>query len=484
MSELARQIAAGDIQSDKLKKQIKALGIEDEDLTNNAVVTAAIFQGATKGNMAAVEKWEQLTEAIGADNKPFELPARVIGRAFVDINRNLLPNMTYIFKGGRGGLKSSYISLKIVELIKNYPDMHACIVRKVGATLKDSVYAKMKWAIRELGLEEEFEYKVSPLEIRYRKTGQTIYFRGADDPIKLKSIATPFGYIGILWKEERDQLAGAEEERSINQSVLRGGNVMYDFASYNPPKSKSNWVNIEERVPNENRIVHTSSYLDVPPEWLGQKFLDDAAHLKEVNPEAYEHEYMGVANGEGGLVFDYVEVRDISDEEIRNMDRLYAGVDWGYYPDYYAFILSYYNPAQETIYLIDEHCINRASNRETAAWILENHSRDIRACDYGVVCDSAEPKSVADYVDLGIFNAKEAYKPPGSVDYGMKWLQKRKIVIDPRRTPYAHKEITMYEYDRDKDGNVISGYPDRDNHCIDALRYSLSPLFMRRFTQA
>ena len=66
----------------------------------------------------------------------------------------------------------------------------------------------------------------------------------------------------------------------------------------------------------------------------------------------------------------------------------------------------------------------------------------------------------------------------------MKWLQKRTIVIDQRRTPYALKEITQYEYDRDKDGNVISGYPDRDNHCIDALRYSLSPIFMRRFSQA
>ena len=484
MSELAREIAQSDISDPKNRDKLTKMGIEDDDLVNAALVTASVFHSAIKGNMQAVEKWEQLTEVVGADDRRYELPARVIGKAFVDVNRSMVPNLKYVFKGGRGGLKSSYISLKIVEIIKNNPNMHACIVRKVAGTLKDSVYSQMKWAIRELGLEDEFAYKTNPLEIRYRKTDQTIYFRGVDDPMKLKSIKPPFGYIGILWKEERDQLSGPEEERSINQSVLRGGDMAYDFSSYNPPKSKSNWVNLQELEPDERRIIHSSDYTQAPPEWLGQAFIDDAEHLKQVNPEAYDHEYMGIANGEGGLVFEFVERRTITDDEIRNMDRLYAGVDWGYYPDPFAFVLCYYNPAQEKIYLIDEHCVNKASNRETASWILEHHKRDINACQYGVVCDSAEPKSIADYVDLGIYNAKEAYKPPGSVEYGMKWLQRRTIVIDEKRTPRAYKEITEYEYERDKDDNVISGYPDANNHTIDALRYSLSPLFMRRFTQA
>ena len=453
-------------------------------MTNNALITAGIYRAAVGGSMSAVDKWQELTEASGSDDKLYELPARVLGSAFVDINRRMVPNVSYRFKGGRGGLKSSFISLKIPEILKNNPNMHACIVRKVAGTLKDSVYSQMKWAINELGLNDEFDFKTNPLEIRLRKTGQITYFRGCDDPMKLKSIKPPFGYIGILWKEELDQLAGPEEERSVNQSVLRGGDISYDLASYNPPKSKSNWVNRDELIPNEHRVIHSSSYLQAPPEWLGTKFLDDAEHLKEVNPEAYEHEYLGVANGEGGQIFEYVEPREITPAEIANMDRLYAGVDWGYYPDYYAFILCHYDPAREKVYVIDEHCVNKASNRETSEWLLKNHEMDIRACQYGVICDSAEPKSIADYVDLGVYNAKGAYKPIGSVEYGMKWLQRRTIVIDPKRTPYAFKEITSYEYERDKDGNVISGYPDHDNHCIDALRYSLSPLFMRRFTQA
>lgn len=484
MKELARTIGQAGITSEKTKKQLQALGLENEDLKNDALIVASVFKSAVAGSMPAVEKWEQLTANSKDDNGLFELPARVIGKDFVDINRQIVPNYSYVFKGGRGSLKSSFISLKIVELIKNNPDLHACIVRKVAGTLKDSVYAQMKWAIRELGLEDEFTYTVSPVEIRHKKTGQVIYFRGLDDPIKLKSIKPEFGHIGILWKEEKDQITGPEEERSVNQSVLRGGDIAYDFSSYNPPKSRSNWVNKEELIPNDKRIIHTSNYMDAPPEWLGRKFIEDAEHLKEVNPAAYEHEYGGVANGEGGAVFEYLEIRKIEDEEIKNMDRLYAGVDWGWYPDPFAFVLSYYNPQQERIYIIDEYYVNKQKNTQTAAYLLEHFGDELKALEYGLICDSAEKKSVADYIDLGIANAKAAYKPPGSVEYGMKWLQGKTIVIDPARTPNVHREIIGYEYDRNKDGDIISGYPDRDNHTIDALRYSLSPVFMRRFSQA
>ena len=410
--------------------------------------------------------------------RPYELPARVLGKAFVDLNREIKPNIAYVLEGGRGGLKSSFISLKIVELIKNNPQMHACITRQVGNTLKDSVYNQMKWAINILGLNEEFTFKVSPVEIIYKKTGQTIYFRGLDDETKLKGIKVPFGYIGILWKEEKDQMKGPAQERSTNQSVLRGGMESYDFSSYNPPKSKSSWVNKEKLIPNDKRVIHKSTYLEVPPEWLGTKFLDDAAHLKEVNPAAYEHEYMGVPNGDGGNVFEYLEVRTITDEEIKRMDRIYQGVDFGWYPDQFAFLRTYYDAAREKIYLLDELYVNKWSNAQTAKWILDRGYND-----YSIICDSAEPKSVNDYRDAGL-PAKGAVKGPGSVEYGFKWLQTRTLVIDPHRTPYAYEEITNYEYDRDKDGNVISGYPDANDHAISALRYAYEPHFNRRGNSA
>lgn len=473
LSELAKMIAENPAPT-AAKKKLTKMGISDEDANNNACIVAAVYDKAIKGNMRAVDKWEQLVAVSKSDESKYELPARVLGKAFVDINRQIKPNIEYVFEGGRGGLKSSFVAFKIVELIKNNPQMHACITRQVAGTLKDSVYANMKWAINELGLMEEFECKVSPLEIKYIKTGQTIYFRGLDDETKLKSIKPEFGYIGILWKEEKDQMKGDAQERSVNQSVLRGGDESYDFSSYNPPKSKSNWVNRIKLIPNPKRVIHHSSYLEAPAEWLGQKFLNDAEHLKEVNPEAYEHEYLGVPNGDGGNVFEYLEIRDITDEEISHMDRIFAGVDYGWYPDAFCYLRTYYDSAREKIYLIDELYVNKWSNSKTADWIKKKGYDD-----YTMICDSAEPKSVNDFRDAGL-PARGAIKGPGSIEYGFKFLQTKTIVIDPKRTPNAYKEITEYEYDRDKEGNVISGYPDGNDHAISALRYAYEPLFNRR----
>lgn len=433
----------------------------------------------------------QITTALGTlidkfvavDNRPagekiYELPARVLGKAFVDLNRQIQPNIAYVLEGGRGSLKSSFWEFKIIEIIKNNPLVHACITRQIAGTLKDSVYAGMKWAINELGLADEFEYKVSPLEIKYKKTGQTIYFRGLDDETKLKSIKPEFGYIGILWKEEKDQMKGPEAERSVNQSVLRGGDLSWDFSSYNPPKSKNAWVHKEKLVPNPNRVIHQSTYLEAPAEWLGKKFIDDAEHLKEVNPSAYEHEYLGIPNGDGGNVFEYLEVREITDEEIGRMDKIYQGVDFGWYPDQFAFLRTHYDSAREKIYIIDELYVNKWSNKQTAEWIKSKGYDDFR-----IICDSAEPKSIGDYKDVGL-PARGAAKGPGSVDYGFKWLQSRTIVIDPKRTPHTYEEIVGYEYERDKNGNVISGYPDEKDHAISALRYAYEQHFNRRGNSA
>jgi len=467
MRELARAMADSQVTNPKHVKVLEQMGLDIEDITNNAMVVAGVFKSATAGNIMAVDKWEELTAESKDDADHYELPARVIGKDYVDINRNIVPNKIYVFKGGRGSLKSSFISLKIVELIKNNPNMHVCIVRKVAGTLRDSVYAQMKWAINTLNLNEEFDFKVSPLEIRYKKTGQCIYFRGVDDPIKLKSIKPEFGYIGILWKEEKDQLKGASEERSINQSILRGGMEAYDFSSYNPPKSAANWVNKEEKEPDNNKVICESNYKNAPIEWLGQKFIDDAEHLKEVNPEAYEHEYMGKANGDGGNVFTNIELRTITDKEIATFDKIYQGVDWGWYPGIYAFVRIYYDKARETLYFIDENTCNKTKNSDTAKWI-----KDKGYDDYIITCDSAEPKSINDYRDEGL-PSQGAKKGAGSVDYGFKWLIGKKIVIDPARTPTVKTEFTEYEYERDKDGNVISGYPDANNHTIDATRYAM-----------
>ena len=430
---------------------------------------------AIKAEQERKEKAAEAARAAGEYHIDLDIVADVFHPMIRDIRKG--NHSEYVLPGGRGSAKSSGISCIIPELIKNNPDMHALILRKVGNTIKDSVYAQMKWAIAKLGLEEEFRFKVSPFEITYIPTGQKIFFRGADDPLKIKSIKPEFGYIGILWLEELDQYAGPEEVRSIQQSAIRGGDKAFRFKSFNPPRSKNNWANEyteEAETQNDAAMVVRSTYLDVDPDWLGEQFINDAEHLKEVNPDAYENEYMGKANGNGGNVFEYIEDRPITDEEISHMDRIYQGVDFGWYPDAYAFIRAYYDSTREKIYLIDENYVNKTSNEVTAQWI-----KDKGYDDYRIICDSAEPKSISDYRDMGL-PAIGAVKGPGSVEYGFKWLQRRTIVIDRNRTPNAYDEFTRYEYDRDKDGNIISGYPDGNDHAISAVRYAFEPLFNRR----
>lgn len=418
-------------------------------------------------------------EEVKIEDKPFVLPWNVISPAFVEALHEFEGEVLdeYVFTGGRGSTKSSFISLKIVELIKNNPTMNAVIVRQVANTLRDSVFAQMQWAIGVLSLDEEFKCTTSPLEMTYKPTGQKIYFRGADEPTKLKGIKVATGYIGILWLEELDQFKGPEAVRNIEQSVIRGGDEAYKFKSFNPPKTANNWANKYIKIPKKKMYLNHSNYTQVPKKWLGKAFIDDAEHLKEVNPKAYEHEYLGIANGNGGNVFDNVTIREITDDEIKTFDRIYMGVDWGWFPDPWTWNKLYYNSAQRKLYIFDEARANKKSNKETYE-ILVNE-KGVTPADE-ITCDSAEKKSIGDYKDYGLF-ARGAIKGPGSVDYSMKWLASLSgIVIDNTRCPNTATEFLDYEYERTKDGEVISGYPDKDNHHIDAIRYATEKIWKVR----
>ena len=377
----------------------------------------------------------------------------------------------YDFPGGRGSLKSSFVSLAVVALVASHPEANALVLRRVSNTIRDSVFAQYMWAIEKLGMAEDWDSKVSPPELIFKPTGQRILFRGADDPMKIKSIKVQKGYIAITHFEELDQFRGRAEIRSILQSTRRGGDVFWNFESFNPPISRDNWANRDCEEEREGRLVHRSTYLEAPVEWLGEQFIADAEELKAKDERAYRHEYLGEAVGTGGNVFDNLELREITDAEVKTFDRIYQGVDWGWMPDPFAFIRLHYDRARETIYLLDEIYENKLTNEASGRMILDRGYTDAYVTE-----DSAEPKSVADHRAMGI-PAKAAVKGPGSVDYGMKWLQRRKIVIDRNRTPNAYKEFVNYEYERNKEGDIISGYPDKDNHTIDATRYALERVF-------
>ena len=384
-----------------------------------------------------------------------------------------------VAKGGRGSGKSSYISLELILQLLRHPDCHAVVLRKVGGTMRSSVYAQICWAVAALGLGHKFRCTVSPMECTYLPTGQKILFFGLDDAGKLKSVRAPFGYIGLAWFEELDQFDGPEEVRSVEQSVFRGGGFSLAFKSFNPPAMGRSWVNRYVLEPREGRRVLHSTYKDLPPHWLGPRFLADAEHLKQVNPVAYRHEYLGEVVGSGAAVFENLRLEPVPDETVAAFDRLYHGVDWGWYPDPWAYNAAAYDPARRVLYLFDELTRRRTSNRDTAQLLLD---RGVGGDEGGwLTADSAAPKSCADYRAFGL-PCRGARKGPGSVEQSMKWLQSlHAIVIDPARCPDTAAEFSAYEYERDpRTGAVLPGYPDVNNHHIDAVRYAVESIWRRR----
>ena len=368
----------------------------------------------------------------------------------------------YWFNGGRGSLKSSTISLEIPLLMVKNPNVHAVVLRKVGNTIKTSVFPQMMWALDRLGMLDKFKLLTSPHEMIFRNTGQKIMFLGVDDPQKVKSIKVPFGYIGIVFFEELSEFAGIEEIRSLNQSLLRGGDKFWEFCSYNPPRSVDNWVNAEALLENPDRLVHHSTYLDAPREWLGEQFFEDANALYKRNEMAYRHEYLGEITGTGGAVFENVRDVELTDEQVNGFDRLYYGVDFGFSTDPLAFLAIYHDKSHNSIYLFNEVYGTKIKNKQAVERILPiaEHRR--------VIADSAEPRTISEFRDLGL-NIIGAKKGPDSIDYGIKWLQSLdNIFIDKKRCPNAYREFVGYEYARDKSGMFISAYPDRNNHSIDA----------------
>lgn len=278
---------------------------------------------------------------------------------------------------------------------------------------------------------DEFTAYVSPLRYVYNRTGQVITFHGLDKAKKQKSVKCPHGYYKYLWFEELDEFSGPEEIRSVEQSYRRGGDKFIVFKTFNPPISASNWSNEYVQTPDGRSYRLKTDYRSVPKEWLGDDFISDAMHLSEVNNKAYRHEYLGEAVGLGTDIFDNIEIRKITDEEIEDMERIYQGQDWGWAPDPKAFVRCAYNHQKESVFLLDEDGGQKIPVLEMAERIKKKGYAGTET-----ICGADELESIHDFSNAGIYATKTDNRP-GSVKYEMEWLQTRKIVIDPSRTPEA-----------------------------------------------
>lgn len=374
--------------------------------------------------------------------------------------------------------KSSFASVVAVLLMEQNPRIHTVCFRKYAANLADSIYAQFEYTINEKlrPIAHNWIFKKSPLKIiRVRPNGQNqqILFRGLDDPQKVKSLKMPFGWPGVTIFEELTEFDGIEEIRNVSQSLHRGGRDFLTLCLFNPPESTASWCNYEANVPQIvdgklYRFVHHSDYRSVPREWLGDNFFIEADLLKSTNERAYRHEYLGEATGNGGAIFPNCEPMEMSDVMLARFSNRRFGLDWGFALDSACWLALEYDKTRRTIYIYDEIYGTEMTNQVFGDLIKQK--------DMGysyLMCDAAEPKSIAEFESMGI-NSLPAPKGPDSVRFSTKWLQGlHHIYIDPQRCPNAFREFSQYEYEKNKAGLFVSRFPDKNNHAIDACRYAL-----------
>lgn len=483
--------AVSDLEKDGLYKgspAVKAL-IESTALLNR-------MTGVDKQIVKANTEAEDIRVLV----PPYDLSAN-ISPTFCEVSRaiDLGQANRIMLKGGRGSTKSSYAYQKILDVFLHRPHAQWICGRRYANTLRRSCFANVLWAIAKRGMTVgkpgegcDFDKTTSPMEITFNKTGQKILFYGLDEPEKLKSITfeDPKAKIELLLLEEYNQLACAEDARNVRQSVFRS-DYSLEIDVYNPSPDDMQWTNQEARIEEPGKLVHHSSYLDVPEEFIGKRFVEQAEQLKAINPKAYANEYMGEETGLTGTVFENVVAQSITYEDRINIKWIRCGVDWGYQNDPFVWLMVGYDRKTRTLYIIDEvfntetlddanigevkrHLVDRDDKGQP---IYTNEGKPVynkRKPQNEIRADAAAPKDIATWRHAGMAIMGASKRVP--VDDGIRWLQKRKaIVIDRERCPLAFQEFSRYRALEDDEGK-FKGYPDKDNHTIDAVRYAVFDL--------
>lgn len=376
-------------------------------------------------------------------------------------------NRYQIYFGGSSSGKSFSLAqrtvLDVLQGQRNY-----LIVRNVQNTLKRSCLNEIIKAINNWKLGQYFSINKSDMIITCKLNNRQILFCGLDDPEKVKSITPIYGIITDIWVEEATEV----EYKAVKQldKRLRGQSdvVKRLTLSFNPIL-KDHWLYTEyfdiwedgkQYVEKDNVSILKTTYKD-------NKFLtEDDINALENETDQYYYEVYTLGNWGilGAVVFKNYRVEDFSDIE-KTFDNYRHGVDWGFADDPFAYIKSHYDKKKKRLYICDEIEVQGLLNEESAPMVKEKAGRE------KVTCDSSEPKSISDFRRLRV-NAKGAKKGPGSIEFGIKFLQGLEIIIHPRCVNFKN-EITKYKYKEDKNGNILPVLVDKDNHLIDALRYSL-----------
>ena len=406
--------------------------------------------------------------------------SQVIAPHFYEAHRNIRDGEFYEFwlSGGRGSTKTSFIAAQILLGLMRDENANAVVFRKTKDTLRDSVFNDFQRMVVELNISGYFTFKYSPLEVIYTPTGQSIKFRGLDDPEKVKGLKFAKGYAKFIWFEELSEFYGMEEIRNVKQTLIRGTDAQFiTMYSYNPPKNHNSWVNVEAKNKIKGRYSHHSNYLTVPNKWLGKDFIRDAELLKLNNPQAYNHEYLGIATGNDELlVFNgKYTVKEFETPDFNKLTggRPYYGVDWGFSND----------PTTMNRMFCMDGCLYIEYEANGTGVEMEELPQLFSAIPlsrkFKSYADCSRPETVS-FVKRQGFNIEKSLKWTGCVEDGVAIMKSFKHIYIHPRCVHTIKEFGLYSYKVDKSTKeILPVIIDKDNHHIDAIRYGLQPIIKR-----
>lgn len=385
-----------------------------------------------------------------------------------------------VCKGGRASKKSTTASLKIICMMMNNSQMNALVVRQFYASHRDSTFNQLLWAIDRLQVSNYWKSSLSPLKLIYKPTGQTILFKGLSDPQSIKSILPRKGFLNIVWIEEAQQIPTLENFNTLNMSIR--GELPTDvyehfIITFNPVHEK-HWLKkrfFDQSSPNVDTL--STNYLY--NEWVGQGLINEFEEMKERNPRLYKVDGLGCWGLTEGLVyenwnieyFDIVEIENLEDIRGNKIYKKIIGMDFGYEHDPTAIIISYVNQKTKELFVAKEHYaikMRREHITETCKKMGTGRTQ--------IIADN-QPELIASLRQSGL-NIIKAKKPKGSIVEGIQRLHSYKITVHPSCINTI-KEFESYVWQNDKtSGDPLNNPVDKNNHAMDALRYSLQALIM------
>lgn len=370
-----------------------------------------------------------------------------------------------IVKGSRASKKSKTTALWYITNLMKYPEANLLVVRKTYRTLKDSCFKELKWAIHRLQVDAWWEFREVPLEMTYKPTGQKVYFRGLDDPLKVTSITVDVGYLCWAWFEEAYEINKEEDFDVIDESIrglIPEGLFKQITVTFNP-WNEHHWL--KKRFfdkPDEDTLALTTNYMC--NEWLDNADKKLFETMKKNNPRRYQVAGLGNWGIVDGLVYENWKEQEFTLEQIKHCKTAF-GLDFGYSVDATAFVVAFIDVENNKIYVYDELYETKLSNK-----MIFDRINEMGYSKEKIVADSAEPKSIDELRGLGLRHIEPARKGKDSINNGIQFIQNFEIIIHPRCVNFL-TEVSNYTWEKDKFGNVINRPIDDFNHCLDALRY-------------